>query len=70
MRDPSFPAALAAFVAAVRDAQPVFPDLNDGVRAAEVIEAAERAARSGSTVPLDPQSTRSHAEPAVDVARP
>ena len=56
LHDPSFPAAMNAFVRAVVDNAPATPSLGDGLRALTVIEAAELSARSGRVVPLDVQS--------------
>ena len=50
--DPSFPAALGAFVRAVEDRSPVTPDVFDGLQALAVIEAAESSARTGRVVPV------------------
>jgi len=47
MHDPSFPAALQAFVRAVQGGAPASPSLEDGLRAVAVIEAAESSARTG-----------------------
>ena len=55
MNDPSFPAAVNAFVNAVRERTPVSPDVRDGYRALAVVEAAEQSARSGQVVALEPQ---------------
>ncbi len=53
LHDPSFPAAMNAFVRAVRDRETATPSLGDGFRALAVIEAAELSASSGRAVPLD-----------------
>ena len=53
MHDPSFPAAMNAFVRAVRDRSPATPSFSDGMRAIAVIEAAEASAESGRVVPID-----------------
>ena len=55
LHDPSFPAAIDAFVRAVVARAPGTPSLSDGCRALAVIEAAELSARSGRVVPLDVQ---------------
>jgi len=52
LHDPSFPAAMDAFVRAVRDRETATPSLGDGFRAVAVIEAAELSASSGRAVPL------------------
>jgi predicted dehydrogenase len=52
MHDPSFPAALQAFVRAARDHTAVTPSLLDGARALAVIEAAESSVHSGRVVPV------------------
>jgi predicted dehydrogenase len=49
-REPTYQAALAAFVAAVRDGQAAAPDLADGYRSLAVVAAAEASARSGRSV--------------------
>lgn len=67
MHDPSFPAALEAFINAVRDRTPVKPDFDDGVRTLEVVEAAESSARSGCVVSLAAPAPAS-SQPLVDVA--
>jgi predicted dehydrogenase len=54
MHDPSFPAAISAFVHAVASRTPATPSFDDGVRALAVVEAAEESARSGRVVHLDP----------------
>ena len=53
LHEPSFPAAMEAFVAAVDGRATVHPDLRDGLRTLEVVEAAELAARSGSIVVMN-----------------
>jgi predicted dehydrogenase len=53
LNDPSFPAALEAFVRAVRDRSVVTPDVTDGLRAIAVIDAAESSARRQGVVTLD-----------------
>lgn len=53
MHDPSFPAAISAFVHAVASRTPATPSFDDGVRALAVVEAAEESARSGRVVHLD-----------------
>ena len=45
--EPSYPAAWRAFVAAVRERKPASPDLEDGYRSLEVIQAAMESAVSG-----------------------
>lgn len=54
MHDPSFPAAMQAFVQAVHQRTPASPSLRDGLRTLEVIDAAESSARSGRVVALRP----------------
>jgi predicted dehydrogenase len=49
-REPSYQAALAAFVAAARDGRAAAPDLADGYRSLAVVAAAEASARSGRLV--------------------
>ena len=51
--DPSFPAALEAFVRAVRDRSAPTPTVIDGLQAVAVIEAAELSARTGRVVTVD-----------------
>jgi predicted dehydrogenase len=53
LHDPSFPAAIDAFVRAIERRGEATPSLDDGSRALAVIEAAERSASSGHAVPLD-----------------
>ncbi|MCS6859688.1 MAG: hypothetical protein NZT92_05140, partial [Abditibacteriales bacterium] len=48
--EPSYQAALAHFVAAVRNRQPARPDFIDGYRSLAVIVAAEVSARTGYIV--------------------
>jgi predicted dehydrogenase len=50
--EPSFGAALAQFVGAVRGDHPAGPDFLDGYRSLAVLTAAEEAARTGRTVTL------------------
>jgi predicted dehydrogenase len=52
MHDPSFPAAIGAFVKSIRDGSPTSPSLMDGLRAAEVVDAAERSAATGQRIDL------------------
>jgi myo-inositol 2-dehydrogenase / D-chiro-inositol 1-dehydrogenase len=56
LHDPSFPAAMHAFVRAVRDRSPATPSFGDGLRAIAVIEAAEASAASGRVVSVDAQA--------------
>lgn len=51
--EPSFRAALEAFVGAARAGERVDPDLLDGYRALVVIDAAESSARTGRTVAVE-----------------
>ena len=53
LHDPSFPAAMQAFVRAVRERVAATPTLGDGLRALAVIDAAEQSARSGHAITLD-----------------
>ena len=57
LHDPSFPAAIAAFVRAIQDGADATPSLGDGYRALAVIEAAELSAASGRAVSLDGKSS-------------
>ena len=50
--EPSYRAALAHFVDAVRAGRAARPDLSDGYRSLEIIEAAERSAATGISVKL------------------
>jgi predicted dehydrogenase len=52
MHDPSFPAALGVFAKSIRDGSPASPSLTDGLRAIEVIDAAERSAALGQRIEL------------------
>ena len=52
MHDPSFPAAIGAFVKSIRDGSPATPSLIDGLRAIEIIDAAERSAETGQRIEL------------------
>ena len=52
--EPSYPAALAHFLAAVRARHPAAPDLWDGLRSLAVIDAAETSARLGRAVEVSP----------------
>lgn len=51
--DPSFAAALGAFVGAVASGAPAAPTLEDGMRSLEVVLAAERSAAEAAPVTLD-----------------
>ena len=51
--DPSFPAALEAFVRAVHDRSAPTPTVIDGLQAVAVIEAAQLSARTGRVVTVD-----------------
>jgi myo-inositol 2-dehydrogenase/D-chiro-inositol 1-dehydrogenase len=68
LHEPSFPIALAAFGAAVRDRIGVRPDLTDGLRALTVIEAIEASARAGQVVSLGVDAAQSRRESPVHVA--
>jgi predicted dehydrogenase len=52
MQDPSFPAAIGAFVKSIRDGTPGIPSLIDGLRAIEVIDAADLSAANGQRIEL------------------
>jgi len=52
--EPSFARALGRFVAAARSGTPATPDPVDGLRSLLVVAAAERSARSGGWVDVDP----------------
>ena len=56
LSDPSFPAALEAFVRSARNGSATSPDVTDGLRSAAVIEAAELSARTGRLVTVDPDA--------------
>lgn len=49
-QEPSFAASIGDFIESVRSGKPGTPDLTDGLRAIEVVEAAREAAHSGSIV--------------------
>jgi predicted dehydrogenase len=53
MHDPSFPAAMSAFVQAIAGGTPATPTLTDGLETIATVEAAEQSARSGRLVSLD-----------------
>jgi myo-inositol 2-dehydrogenase/D-chiro-inositol 1-dehydrogenase len=53
LHDPSFPAAMNAFVRAIQDHEAATPSLVDGLRALVVIEAAELSASAGRAILLD-----------------
>ena len=53
-QEPSFRASLSAFLEAVRRGQPASPDLIDGYRSLEVVDAARRAAAESRLVRLSP----------------
>ena len=53
LNDPSFPAALHAFVRAVRDGVTASPNVHDGLHTAVVVDAAEQSARTGRVVTVD-----------------
>lgn len=71
LSDPSFPAALQAFVRTVRDGSIASPNVSDGLQAAMVIEAAEVSARTGRVVALDDVAAAGSTtrEPNGDLAR-
>jgi myo-inositol 2-dehydrogenase/D-chiro-inositol 1-dehydrogenase len=52
--EPSYRAALACFVAALRGTAAASPDLDDGLRALEIVLAAEESARTGRAVTVAP----------------
>jgi myo-inositol 2-dehydrogenase / D-chiro-inositol 1-dehydrogenase len=68
LQDVSFPAALTAFIGAVRERTSVTPDLRDGYRALAVIEAAERSARSGQVVALEADAIAASTPSLIDAA--
>jgi predicted dehydrogenase len=51
-QEPSYRRALAAFVSGLRGQSPAVPGLVDGMRALEVVEAAEESARRGAVVDM------------------
>jgi len=53
LHDPSFPAAMRAFVRAAETRQAATPSLGDGFRALAVIEAAELSARTRRTIEIE-----------------
>ena len=53
LNDPSFPAALHAFVRAVRDGVAAAPNVHDGLCAAAVVDTAEQSARTGRVVAVN-----------------
>ena len=57
LHDPSFPAAIGAFVSAIQARTIATPSLGDGYRALAIIEAAELSAASGRAVSLDGQAS-------------
>lgn len=57
LHDPSFPAAMHAFVRAINHGSAAIPTLGDGLRALAVIDAAEQSARSGQAISLDVPAT-------------
>jgi predicted dehydrogenase len=67
MHEPSFPAAMEAFVRAVAERKPATPSLEDGLRALAVVEAAELSARSRRVIAMDNGPAVS-TQPLVDVA--
>ena len=71
LNDPSFPAALEAFVRSVRSGSAASPDVTDGLRSIAVIEAAELSARTGRAVSLgaDAEAPSMSLGPAGDLAR-
>jgi predicted dehydrogenase len=52
MHDPSFPAAVGAFLKSIRDGSPASPSLTDGLHAMQVIDAAERSASARQRIEL------------------
>lgn len=50
--EPSFDACLEQYAASVRGTRPASPNLTDGLRSLEVVEAAEESARTGQVVTL------------------
>ena len=45
----------AQMVASIRTGTPIRPDFEDGVRCVEVLDAARRSARTGTSIDLDPE---------------
>lgn len=68
LHDPSFPAAMNAFIRAVERRAVATPTLSDGLHALAVIEAAERSARSGRAIALDAPSGATNSHSSIDVA--
>ncbi len=68
LHDPSFPAAMTAFVRAVERRAAATPTLGDGLRALAVIEAAEESVRTGRALALDDQPDAEPSHPNSDVA--
>jgi predicted dehydrogenase len=50
LHEPSYPAAMARFAARVRGSADEYPDVEDGLRCQEVLEAAEESSRTGMVV--------------------
>lgn len=67
MHDPSFPAAIDAFVRAVIDGKPGSPSVRDGMHALAVVEAAELSARSGRSVALEARAVVAPSHTLIDV---
>ncbi|MEM6287811.1 MAG: Gfo/Idh/MocA family oxidoreductase [Bacteroidota bacterium] len=68
--EPSFGAALSAFVEAVRSGTPASPDPVDGLQCLAVIAAAERSAREGRLVEVDAPEVAASVAPVPAVDRP
>ena len=61
--EPSFETALSAFVAAIRGGGEFTPDLDDGIAALRVAEAARASAESGMPIAIDSQDSYSRKSP-------
>jgi myo-inositol 2-dehydrogenase/D-chiro-inositol 1-dehydrogenase len=67
LHDPSFPAAMEAFVRSIEKGTAVSPTLEDGLRAAAVVDAAELSASSRRVVAIDNRKAP-RTQPLVDAA--
>lgn len=61
--EPSFETALTAFIGAIRSGRQFTPDLNDGIAALRVVEAAQASAQSGVSIAIDNQYSYSRKSP-------
>lgn len=61
--EPSFETALTAFVGAIRSGSQFTPDLDDGIAALRVAEAARASAQSGTPIAIDSQDSYSRKSP-------